>query len=105
MSFDVPKSSSFTVPVASDQDVARFQVEVHDEIAMRIAHGIANLQENLQACVHAKFPGIAILVEMNAVDIFHDQIWLLTIIELQTVLAHGLTRQGAQARQPLHRLS
>ena len=59
---------------AGHQNVGRLQVAMHDEILMRVMHRGAHHLEQLQARGHLQMVGVAVDVDGDAVDVFHDDV-------------------------------
>ena len=61
--------------IGGDQDIAGLQVAVHHQVAMRIRHGVADGTEQREPFGHRQTPPGGVVVDGNAVDILHHQIW------------------------------
>ena len=65
--------------VLGDQDVARLQIAVDDEVAVRVMHGIADAPEQGQARLHGQGVALAVLVDGHALDEIHHQVRLAAV--------------------------
>ena len=57
-----------------DEDIRRLDVPVHHQIAMRILHRRADLNEQLEALANEQGAAVAIRVDGFAIDVFHHEI-------------------------------
>ncbi len=69
-----PEVEQLGSAIAGDEDVAGFDVAVHHEVAMRVLHGAAHLQEQFQPLAQEKSAIVAVGVHGLPVDVFHDEI-------------------------------
>ena len=69
-----PEVQQLGLAVAGDEDVAGLDVAVHHEVAMRVLHRAAHLQEQFQPLAHEKSAIVAVGVDGLPVDVFHDEI-------------------------------
>ena len=69
-----PEVEQFRHALFGDHDVARLDVAVHDQAAVRVTHCVAHLEEELQPGVHREAPRVAVLVDRHALDVLHHQI-------------------------------
>ena len=60
--------------VHGDEDVRRFQVAMHDQAAVRMLHGIADLQEQLDSRCGIKSVQRAVRRQRLALDILHHEV-------------------------------
>ncbi len=58
----------------SNEDVAGLEVAMNGEMAMRVFHRVADLEEEVEALTDAEVVGPAIRRDRNAVDEFHDEV-------------------------------
>src|SRR5205085_1967968 len=58
-----------------DENVARLEVAMDDEVLMRVVHRAADHAKQLQALGGCKFARLAVLVYGLALDVFHDEVW------------------------------
>ena len=56
----MPKSSSRTLPLAVDEDIARLEIAVDNQVAMRVADGVADLQHQDQSSGERQAAGPAV---------------------------------------------
>jgi hypothetical protein len=71
----MPKSSS-AVSVDGDEDIGRLQIAMHDELGMRVGHGIGDLQEERKPLPHIE-PGFPDeLVDAAAFDVLEREVGL-----------------------------
>src|SRR6185503_2392135 len=59
----------------SHEQVARLEITVDDTLGVRVLHGAANLDEQLQPLFDRKAASVAILGDRDAFDKLHDEIW------------------------------
>ena len=59
--------------VVGDEHVRRFDVAMNDEIAMRVLHGVAELEEEAQSRVERQRALAAIDVDRRALDVLHRE--------------------------------
>jgi hypothetical protein len=64
----------FRFAVGRDEDVRRLDVAVHDEIPVRVLHGVGDLDDERDALAHAEPARVAPAVDRLALDIFHREI-------------------------------
>jgi hypothetical protein len=60
--------------IDGDEDVRGLEVAVDDALLMRVLHGLADLDEQLQAFPGGQFGLVAILGDLDAADQFHDEV-------------------------------
>ena len=60
--------------VGGHEDVVGLEIAMHDEVLVRVAHGCADLQEELHAVAHAEVPRIAPGVDGLAGHELHDHV-------------------------------
>ena len=60
--------------VICDQDIARFDVPVDDQVLVRVLHGRANGPEQLQSIDHREPVAIAVLIDRHALDVVHHEV-------------------------------
>ena len=70
----MPKSSSFGTPSGGHQDVERLDVAVHHQALVRVAHGAADLEEELEPVVDRERPARGPDVDRLALDVLHDEV-------------------------------
>ncbi len=60
--------------IGGDQDVARFEIAVNDELLMRVLDGVGHLPEQLQALANGQLAGVSEGDQGFAVDALHNNV-------------------------------
>jgi hypothetical protein len=69
-----PEIQQARLTVRRDEDVAGFQIAMDDEVVMGELHRLAHAEEQTEAIGHGELACAAVLVDADAIDVFHDQI-------------------------------
>ena len=64
----------FDDAASRDEHVRRLQVEMHDQIAVCVAHRRADLEEQGETCANVEALRVTISIEMDTLDVLHDQV-------------------------------
>jgi hypothetical protein len=69
-----PEVEQLDLALVGDQDVARLQVPVHHQVAVRVLHRPAHAGEEAQALGQSDTPRAAVLRDRRSFDQLHDQV-------------------------------
>ena len=65
----MPKSSSRTWPSVGDQNICRLQIPMHDQLRVRVGHGVGDLREQLQPRQQIELLVAAVLIDRMPFDV------------------------------------
>ena len=62
--------------VDADENVARLDVPVHDQVGVRVGHGVEHVEKQAETSLDAERMFVAVTVDGLPIDVLQDQVWL-----------------------------
>src|SRR5260370_23086612 len=63
-------------PITGDKDIARLQVAMNNQVAMRVFNRGADLKEKADPVRYAELGGVAVAIDRAPIYVLHDEIWI-----------------------------